>query len=228
MDEKRKYKRIIVEGMDVHAKMLFATEVNLLTISLGGASVSLHKRLSMGSEYTLKIECKDRTFSTSGVVVWERLVDYDKNEKGETVPIYEAGIRFKDVLTEKGTELIGFIEAIAAPETRNLRLKGTRARIIDPKKTTIVDYYTNFDVKKISLGGMLIETDHEIEVDIKFQMELIFPEERGSIKFRGRITSCMEIPGRTPNFYNTGIEFVEMSKEDRGILKEFINYLERL
>lgn len=228
MDERRKYKRIIVVGMDVHAKMVFATEVNLLTISLGGASVSLHKRLSMGNEYTLKIECKDRTFSTSGVVVWERLVDYGKNEKGETVPIYEAGIRFKDVLTEKGNELIDFIEALAIPEAQRLRLRGIRARIIGSKKTTITDYYTSYDVKKISLGGMLVETDHEFEVDTKFQMELIFPEEKGSIKFRGRITSSLEIPNREPKFYDTGIEFVEMSKEDRARLKEFLDYLEKL
>ncbi len=228
MQERRQHKRFIVEGMDIHSKMLFATEVNLLTISLGGASISLHKRLSIGSEYTLRIEYKDRTFSLKGTVVWEKLVDYRKNERGETVPIYEAGIQFKDVLTEKGTELIDFIEESIIPEPIKLRLKGTRVKIIKPEKTTILDYYTTYNVKKVSLGGMLIETDHEIEVNTKFQMELIFPDEKGSVKFRGRITSSLEIPDKTPNFYNTGIEFVEMSKEERGKLKEFINYLEKL
>jgi len=62
MQERRQHKRFIVEGMDIHSKMLFATEVNLLTISLGGASISLYRRLSIGSEYTLRIEYKDRTF----------------------------------------------------------------------------------------------------------------------------------------------------------------------
>lgn len=226
MDEKRKFKRIIVEGMDVHCKMLFSTNVNLLTVSLGGASISLQKRLHMGSEYTLKIECKDKIFSIKGIVVWEKLADYAKDEHGEMVPIYTAGIKFKDILTGKGDELIDFIDENTAPEPTKLRLRGTRVRIAEPEKTTILDFYKSFNVKKLSLGGMLVESDHDLDAESKFLMELIFPEDKGSVKFRGRIASCLELPDKLPKCYDTGIEFVEMSKEDRSTLKEFIDFLE--
>ncbi|MEK6691776.1 MAG: PilZ domain-containing protein [Nitrospirota bacterium] len=227
MEEKRKHKRIMVLGMDIHGKMLYATDVNLLTISLGGASISLHKKLNIGSEYTLKVEYKDKVFSLKGVVVWEKLVDSEKDEKGETIPIYEVGLEFKDVLAEKGDELIDFIEAITVIETIKPRLRGTRVKIIKPVSSSIPDYYTSYNVINLSLGGMLIETDHAMKVDSKFQMEVIFPENKGLVECRGRVAFCSEIANKIPKSYNTGIEFVEMSKEGRSRLKEFIDSLEK-
>lgn len=72
MKERRRYKRFLIEGMDVRCSMLFATEVKILNISFGGVALSLNKRLNMGEEYTLKIESESNTVSLKGVVVWEK------------------------------------------------------------------------------------------------------------------------------------------------------------
>ena len=111
MEERRKHRRFIIEGMDIHCKMLFATDVRLVNISFGGAALSLSEKLNMGGEYTLKIESEESVVSVPGVVVWEKMTELQKNERGEMVPRYEVGLRFQDVFTYKGNELIDFIES---------------------------------------------------------------------------------------------------------------------
>ncbi len=87
--------------MDVKCRRLFATDVKILNISFGGVALSLNKRLKMGDEYTLKLESEDNTISLKGVVVWEKMTGLAKEVKGKEFPVYEAGIRFNDVLTGK-------------------------------------------------------------------------------------------------------------------------------
>lgn len=222
MQEKRKFKRFIIEGMDVHCKMVLATEVEVLNISLGGALVSLNKRLNMGNEYTLKIDCGDNIVSLKGLVVWERLANLKKNENGELAPIYEAGLRFNETLSGKGADLIDFIEQNIIGKLSEARLTGTRVRILKPERATILGQYKSYYVKKLSQGGMLIETDQEFNKEERFQMELILQEGEYPINFLGRVASCLEMSKKVPVCYNTGIEFLGMSEENRSKLIGFI------
>ena len=226
MEERRKHRRFIIEGMDIHCKMLFATEVRLLNISFGGAALSLSEKLNMGGEYTLKIESEESVVSVPGIVVWERMTELKKNERGEMVPHYEVGIQFKDVFTYKGTELIEFIESNIVEKKLKVRLKGLRVNIVEPEKATILGYHKDYTVKMISLGGMLLETDLKLEVDNRFHMELSFPEEKEQVQFLGRVAYCSEISGKIPTRYDAGIEFVEMEEEGKKKLKEFIDLLQ--
>ncbi len=57
-------------------------------------------------------------------------------------------------------------------------------------------------------------------------MEMSFSEDVKPIKFLGRTAYCVEIPGKTPQSYDTGIEFIEMNEKDRARLKEFIDMLQ--
>ena len=85
MKEKRRYKRFIIEGMDVQCRMFFTTEVKILDISFGGVALSLNKRLNMGQEYTLKIESESNTMSLKGIVVWENMASLITREvKGKS------------------------------------------------------------------------------------------------------------------------------------------------
>ena len=95
MKEKRRYKRFLIEGMDVQCRMFFTTEVKILDISFGGAALSLNKRLNMGEKYTLKIESENNTISLEGVVVWENMTSLTREVKGKKFPIYEVGIKFR-------------------------------------------------------------------------------------------------------------------------------------
>ncbi|HXX53094.1 MAG TPA: PilZ domain-containing protein [Thermodesulfovibrionales bacterium] len=226
MEERRKHRRFIIEGMDIHCKMLFSTEVRVLNISFGGAALSLSEKLNMGAEYTLKIESEESIISVPGIVVWEKMTELKRNERGEMVPHYEVGIQFRDVFTYKGNELVDFIESNLSEKKFRVRLKGLRVNIVEPEKATILGYHKDYTVKMISLGGMLIETDMKLEVDNGFHMELSFPEDKEQVQFLGRVAYCSEISGKIPRRYDVGIEFIEMEEYGKKKLREFIDLLQ--
>ena len=55
MRENRRYKRFSVDIFGINGKMMFANEVEIQDISIGGISIRVDRRLNMGSEYTLKV-----------------------------------------------------------------------------------------------------------------------------------------------------------------------------
>jgi hypothetical protein len=226
MKEKRRYKRFLIEGMDVQCRMFFTTEVKILNISFGGAALSLNKRLNMGQEYTLKAESESNTISLKGVVVWVKITGLTEEVADKKFPIYEVGIKFHEVLTGKGANLLDFISGNISDKAIKSRVQGLRVNIDYPGKTVILDDRDNYYVKMIGLGGMLIESKEELDIEGIFPMEMSFPEDIKPIKFLGKTASCTEIPGTTPKRYNAGIEFIEMTEKDRARLKEFITILQ--
>jgi len=228
VQERRRHKRFLIEGMDVKCRRLFATDVKILNISFGGIALSLNKRLQMGDEYTLKLESEDNTISLKGVVVWEKMTGLANEVQGRKFPVYEAGIRFNEVLTGKGTDLLNFIRENISDKTMNTRVEGLRVKFIRPERTVIVDDRESYFVKMISFGGMLIETKEELDIESRFPMEMSFPEDNRPIKFMGRTAYCVEMPGKTPKRYDTGIEFIEMNEKERARLKEFIDFLKAI
>jgi len=226
--EERRYKRFFIEGMDVQCRMFFATEVEILNISFGGGALSLNKRLNMGEEYTLKIESDSHTISLKGVVVWVKMTSLTREVKGEKFPIYEVGMRFDDVLTGEGADLLNFIRENIPDKAIKIRVQGLRVKIIQPEKTILLDDRESYYVKMIGLGGMLIESKEELDIEGRFPMEMSFPEDIKPIKFLGRTAYCMEILGKTPKRYDAGIEFIEMNEKDRARLKEFLDILEAI
>jgi len=228
MQERRRYKRLVTEGMGIECRMQFHTNVELLNISPTGASIALDRRLTMGDEYTLHVECQDNSILLKGIIVWEKIVGSKKNERGEVIPIYEAGIRFDNVITEKGLEIIDFIEKNLAPQRFKSRLRGVRVDVKNRGTTVITDYHKSYYVLKISEGGMLIETDEPYGVDEKYDMEIKLLERDGSVRFTGRVASLIEMTERRPPKYEVGIEIVEIKEDDMERLREFIEYIEQL
>jgi hypothetical protein len=227
MKERRRCERFIVEGMDVQCRMFFNTEVKILDISVGGAALSLNKRLNMGQQYTLKIESKNNPIALKGVVVWENMTGLT-DVQGVKFPIYEVGIQFHEVLTGKGAELLNIISGNISDKAIKARVHGLRVKIIQPEKTFISDDCDSHCVKMIGLGGMLIESKEELDIEGRFPMELSFSEDTKPIKFLGRTAYCREISGKTPVGYDTGIEFIDMNEEDRAHLKEFIDIIQNI
>ena len=188
-EKKRKYKRVEIEGMDIQCKMQFATEVRLLNISFSGASIRLNKRLHMGSKYRLHLERGKTAITMNSIVVWEKMVTSQRNEKGDLVPIYEVGIKFEDVLSDKGAGLVSFIEKNFIQKEHRPRLRGLRVEIVEPEMSVIAEYPKNYYVSKISQSGMLLETDLPLNVESTFNMELNLPGEKESVKLTGRVAT---------------------------------------
>ena len=221
MPNNRKHERLSSKGLNIHCKVHFATDIDLLNISNSGALVSLVKPLHIGQKYTLHIRHEDSDISLTGVVVWERLVGSKTNEEGEIVPLYKAGIKFDSILTKKGSELISFIETSFLPKEFKSRLSGIRVEVSD-SESTISEDNKKFEILKISSSGLLLETSPEMAIGSKHHMEINLQGEKDPIKFTGKVASSRKIPGRTPDAYEAGIEIEVISEEHRARLEELI------
>lgn len=218
MEERRNYQRFVVEG--VAGTLMFATDVDIINISINGVALKADRRLEIAREYTLKLEFHDKAISLNGIVVWSVLSELGRGQHEEKVPIYKAGMRFTNVISEKMAGLLDFIEENkVAPEHRvTIRFdvrSADRASLNGPH---------NYKVNKVSDNGMLIETDLPFKVEESFPMEISLYDDT-TIRFVGRVASCIESTKETPKHYDIGIEFIEISGNDKARFAEFINSL---
>lgn len=214
--------------MALHAKTLFAAEVELLDVSITGACVAARKSLKSGDQYLLRLEYKDKAFTLQGVVVWVMLSGSVKNVREEAMPVYRAGIVFKNVSSDTLVKLKDFMRMSGSPEGEKVRDEyppsALRFRIRANEKV-ILYYHKTSSVKKISLGGMLMEGYSGIRTEWRAPMALFLPDESAPIKFHGRVASCIEIPGRRSIHYDIGVEFLDMPEDDKARLSRFLHLL---
>jgi hypothetical protein len=226
MKDQRKYRRVSSEGLGIQCKVHLSTDVQLVNISSSGASIILTKPLNMGQEYSLHVKREDSYMVIEGVVIWERLVDSRKNEGGEITPVYRAGMKFKNVLTDQGAELIDFIDRHFVPSELKARLRGIRVDITGDQLDTIKDFHQTDRILKISLGGMLLTTDARMVEGDSCWMELHLGDGKTPVSFLGKIVSSSLNNGEDAKSYRTALEIVEISDQDRSVLREFIDSLE--
>src|SRR5262245_33073874 len=150
---KRRHARFLVEG--VQGRMVFASQVDILNLSMGGVAIKADRRLNIGGEYTLRLELAGDTVDIKGVVVWSVMSGMHKAGAADTVPEYSAGLRFKDIFTERVLKLMAFIDRHKVFEEH--RVGGLRFRIDAPGKA-LLDTPEEYRVRLISRSGMLIET----------------------------------------------------------------------
>jgi len=227
MMERRRYKRFRVEVVDITGKMMFADEVNILDISIGGVSLKADRRLNIGHEYAIKMENAGRILAVKGLVVWSVLSGNKEGARGDSIPLYTAGMKFMDVSKKKTEEIAHFIKkyeqgAIMPVGSYGTSGKRQSVRIrIDAHEKATVNFPENYKVKILSLGGMLVESERPMEIESRLSMEIFFPENT-SITFWGRVASCRLLQDEKVNLFHIGIEFIDMPEEHREKLQEFV------
>lgn len=219
-EERRRHKRYIVEG--VHGSVRYPSDVNIVDISIDGAAIETTKRIEVNREYPLKIKYKGATLNLRGRVVWSVLSRSEKTDSGDVIPVYKAGMKFTNIMDEKTNMLLKFIEENKI-KTFERRVTGVRFKISTPEKI-MIEYPYRYDVKKISLSGMLVETEYPLDLNSHHNLELIL--NGNTLNIVGRVAYCVESDSANATKYNIGIEFVEMSDNDRELLKGFLNTLE--
>jgi Tfp pilus assembly protein PilZ len=227
MQPERKNKRYKINSMGVKSRMVLAKYVKILNMSISGVAVQTDKRVTVGREYTLRIESKGKILNVKGVVVWSVLGESISDTRGNIIPIYTAGMKFIDTSPEKTAEIVNFIEAhkrdidkgIDLYSPSGLRLH-VRVHIEDPEKA-VLDLQEGHQVKNLSLGGMLIDSEHSFETGSKLPMEITLSENE-TIKVSGRVVSCIPMKDNDLEHYHVGIEFSDMPAKDRKILKTFL------
>ena len=224
----RRYERFAVEDMALQAKTLFATEIELLDVSMTGACIIAKKSLKTGDQHLLKLHNKEMAFTLQGVVVWVTFGGSVKNVREEAVPVYRAGVMFKNISSDKLVKLKDFMRTFGIPDGEKVldEYPPTALRFrINATEGAVLYYYKTSPVKKISLSGMLMEGYNGIKLEWRAPMALFLPNGNAPLKFRGRVASCIEIPGRRSKHYDIGVEFLDMPEDDRLRLSEFLHLL---
>jgi hypothetical protein len=111
IQERRRYKRVKVEHMEVNSEMPSATNVKIIDISKNGVFVKADRKLDIGKKYPLKIEYENKVLFVKAVVVWSLLKDNVQYADGNITPIFIAGMQFTDVLQGQITEITSMIES---------------------------------------------------------------------------------------------------------------------
>ncbi len=106
---KRRYKRLNIKNINIRGKMALANYIKIIDMSLDGLSIETDKTLHIGKEYILHLEYEGKTWSIKGSVAWSTLKKNERNNKGDSIPIYRAGMKLT-VSSNEMREFIKFIE----------------------------------------------------------------------------------------------------------------------
>jgi hypothetical protein len=224
MHAERKHKRFTVDIMNITGRMTLSGMVKVLGITLHGISLKADMRLNIGSEYNLKLQDNEKVIALKGVVESSSLSGTVKDTMGNIVPLYTADIVFRSLSNDMEPDLVHFIEGYKREEAR--KLSALRITIDAPEHAILaIPEPDKYLVKKLSLGGMLIQNRHALEIEAKLPMEISLPG-RLAVKFLGRVASCQLAADTNPKRYDIGIEFIDMLEKDREGLKEFIHVID--
>ena len=207
---KRRFPRFSVSG--VRGKVSFAERVEIINMSVGGIAFKTDRLLEIGGEHKLTIEGEDFRIKLPALAVWSKLAAVRRSD-GESVPVYTAGFRFVEDLSPETQKLVGFFQ-------RSKRV-GIRFRI-KAGGLVLLDVDEPCEIKLISRSGMLIRTERPFEVESVYLMEII-PPEQVPIRLNGRVASQMKSTQRHVTYSDFGVEFIDMSEDDRQRLDVFID-----
>lgn len=226
--QKRRYKRYIVEGMEIHTKMIFSEMIELSNISIGGACIITTKDLKPDDNLIIRIKDKNINEPLKCTVIWENEAG-DKNKKKEGIVILnKAGVKFKEVKPDTLIKLKDYMRESGIPEEEKLReeYKSSALRFkVYKNEKAIMSYPVSYPVKKISLGGMLVEAGHKFKIEQRYPLAIYLPQGTLPIKIHGRIASLIPIPDEKKNRYDIGIEFLNLSGNDKSKLNRLFSQL---
>lgn len=212
--ERRRSTRYPVSG--VSGSLTFRSDARVVDLSLGGLSVETTQHLGVGKTYSIRLAREEGDeLRLGGEVVRSRLRGTRAREDGgERGPIYEAGIRFHP-LSEVQTAALRELLSASTEVQLDTPMAG-RFDLGLPESVRLRSDY-GFEVRKLSATGMLIESELAPRLDTVIELTVALGE--GELRTSVRVAYVEEIgPGR----YHLGVEFGEMSADDRELLDRHI------
>lgn len=226
--DKRRHTRYKLELVEVNGKMSLADKVEILDISLGGVALRIDRRLDPGREYLLKLGDKIKSIDLKCIVVRSELTGIEERANGERTMIYSAGMKFKEDSSKQIEDFFKSIELIKKETAQSEvdRRMNIRFRIQIPGEK-ILNYPAEFKVKEVSLSGLRIQTDQNLDLQSIIPMGLALHEDN-FVHFKGRVASIRIFENHGTTSYDIGVEFLDLSEEGIALLKSFIDHLAML
>lgn len=214
--EKRRFPRFEVPNLS--GSLTVPVEITVINLSLGGLALETNSYLHFGRSYTLRLADDEHSLALTGTVAWCSLKRTLKSDDGEVLPIYRAGLRFEPLSAERSRELWRLMRAHALVEIEHSVLG--RFKVELPNDTELDSSY-DFAVRKISLSGMLIETDFVPEMGTQFELQL----QLGRLRWqtRARVASIPRLGRQVLGELNqVGVEFFDLAPGQVSALQSYI------
>jgi PilZ domain len=236
MRERRSHQRYKIELLGIAGVTLKANNIDIIDISLSGISLHATMRLNVGEEYAIKIQSGGIVLNLKGLVIWSKISKSHNGFNGDSIPVYTAGLEFRDVAKDKRDEIAKFIashkksngedDEIDLEPKKNLR-RYPRVCVNTPVESFLIDKSQCLPVKDLSFGGFRMESKSAIKINSTVPLMINCSDDK-FIVFQGRVTSCRLTKRVYPKVYDIGIEFNKMSAKDRKTLSEFIRLLDNI
>jgi hypothetical protein len=81
-----------------------------VTTTVSGIAFEADRRLNIGRSYTLSIIHDKQTMNVKGTVIWSIIRKSKKDDRGNVIPVYKAGMQFSDESREQIQVLIPLID----------------------------------------------------------------------------------------------------------------------
>ncbi len=217
MQEKRGFVRL---NVDAHATYTIKGEddvrdmVSLEDISNGGIRVISNMPLQDSDllELTLLIPGIDGDITAQGRVVWQRQI---------TMDLLDTGIKFTEIDEHNKKKLIDFIESSTG---RNVeRREYVRCDLNTGIKYSLI---SNPGIEGDCIGvdvcilGLKIMAKEKLEKGTQLRIVFNLPDEKEQIV--AKCTVVAWVKQGEQDLFETGIEFLEISEEDKGKIGDYI------
>ncbi len=215
--QERSQPRFDVEGVD--GSFLVSADVDVQNLSIAGMAVETSQCLAVGRRYVFTLRIGDDSVRIGGRIAWCVLGRGRRDEMGEMSPVYHAGVKFENMLSAHAEKLVNLLEKTAVLDVNN-RIFG-RFHLAS-RKAASVDAGIDFDVRRISQGGLLAEIRGEgrVSIGVGTCVPLEFGVGETSVEIDGKIAWVgNDTPGKT----SIGIEFVDVQDEARKALDAYIS-----
>ena len=228
----RRHTRYDVDG--VEGTLAVSTEARILNMSLTGLAVETTSLLRLGGRYVLRLPHRESELRLDATVEWCHLVGTRRDDHGDSVPVYQSGLDFRESLDDRARQILVFLQEHIVMDV-NRRLAG-RFRAKRAIAAAISARYP-FEVRRLSFSGMLIDTPYAPEVGDQIEMEVDCPtgpfQAPGAVRFvqqgvAERIAAAggAAASAPTPDLpWLAGVEFGDLDPEARDCLARLIQSL---
>ncbi len=213
--ERRQRRRHGIE--DVRASVLFSHECRILNLSADGMAVQTGVPLAPGRSYTVKVEGGSPQLRLAGTVAWCRLQGTARNEQGESLPQYAAGIELQPKLSETARELSRLLEDKGVIQLE----RSLDGYLVPHGALPEGGAASSFAVLGLSRTGMVVSAPLSARRDdlLDLRVEL----GGGPLELTVRVTKVRPVGDRDGQpFAELTLEHVEMAAAARGTLEALI------
>jgi hypothetical protein len=226
MDYAQRFK---MGNMDINCQIKVLSSAIIRNMSVGGISMETSFRLNTDGIYPLAIE-DHNNLELEATAIWSNVSLRKEGGRHccDFVPVHTAGMEFSDASQQKSDEIMHYIEKYKQKGDNKInflkhsdRRHDIRSYMNEPKKC-LLTFSVNCRIQELGIRGMLTKGGHELQNGGRV-LALITPPGGERMKIMGTIVSCsfMGITD-TGQVFDAGIEFTEMSNDDRERIKRVV------